>query len=65
MFIVFTVFVGNLSFSSSADSVRDLFTPYGLVRAVKIPAHPDTGRPRGYAFVQMSDIKHVENAVSA
>ena len=62
---MFTVFVGNLSFKTSADSVRGLFTRYGLVHNVKIPVHPDTGRPRGYAFVQMSDIKHAENAVSA
>ena len=49
------LFVGNLPFSSSEESVRALFSQYGEVISVKIPTDQMTGRPRGFAFVEMEN----------
>jgi len=47
------IYVGNLSFSSSEDDVRDLFAQYGTVHSVRLITDRDTGRPRGFGFVEM------------
>ncbi|HON10089.1 MAG TPA: hypothetical protein PLE24_04420 [Chitinispirillaceae bacterium] len=49
------LFVGNLPFSSTEESVRTLFSQYGEVISVKIPTDQMTGRPRGFAFVEMEN----------
>ncbi len=48
-----TIYVGNLSFNSTEDEVRDLFEQHGAVHSVKLVADRETGRPRGFGFVQM------------
>lgn len=50
-----TVYVGNLSFSSTEDEVRALFEQYGPVDSVKFVMDRDTGRFRGFGFVSMGD----------
>ena len=47
------LFVGNLAFASSEDSVRQAFTPYGDVSSVHLVTDRDTGQSRGFAFVEM------------
>jgi RNA recognition motif-containing protein len=47
------IYVGNLPFSSTEDEVRDLFAQYGEVQSVKLISDRDTGRPRGFGFVEM------------
>ena len=49
------LFVGNLSFDTTEDSLRALFTQHGTVESVKIISDRDTGRPRGFGFIEMSN----------
>jgi RNA recognition motif-containing protein len=49
-----SIYVGNLPFSADEGQVRALFAPHGTVESVKIITDRDTGRPRGFAFVEMS-----------
>ncbi|HUO81949.1 MAG TPA: RNA-binding protein [Gammaproteobacteria bacterium] len=48
-----TIYVGNLPFGSSEDDIRQLFAQYGSVQSVKLITDRDTGRPRGFGFVEM------------
>ena len=48
-----TIYVGNLPFSSSEDEVSEIFAQYGEVHSVKLISDRETGRPRGFGFVQM------------
>jgi RNA recognition motif-containing protein len=49
------IYVGNLPFSATEDDVHELFSQYGSVESVKLITDRDTGRPRGFGFVEMSD----------
>ena len=49
------LYVGNLPFSATEDSVRELFAAHGSVDKVALINDRDTGRPRGFGFVEMSD----------
>jgi cold-inducible RNA-binding protein len=59
------IFVGNLSFGATEQSVRALFEAYGTVDRVNIVTDRDTGQPRGFGFVEMSDDAAAEKAMSA
>ena len=48
------IFVGNLSFGTTEDTVRSMFESYGSVDRVNIVTDRDTGQARGFAFVEMS-----------
>jgi len=48
------IYVGNLPFSATEDSVRALFSTHGSVQSVALPSDRETGRPRGFGFVEMS-----------
>jgi RNA recognition motif-containing protein len=58
------VYVGNLSFSATEDSVRELFAEYGDVESVAWITDRDTGRFRGFCFVEM-DASAATKAISA
>ena len=49
------LYVGNLPFTATEDSVRVLFTTHGSVDKVSLISDRDTGRPRGFGFVEMSN----------
>ncbi len=49
------LYVGNLPFSATEDELRALFAEHGEVHSVQIIMDRDTGRPRGFAFVEMED----------
>lgn len=49
------LYVGNLPFSATDDEVRDLFGQHGTVHSVALITDRDTGRPRGFGFVEMDD----------
>ncbi|ACV68775.1 RNA recognition motif domain-containing protein [Desulfohalobium retbaense] len=49
------IYVGNLPFSATEDEVRSAFGAYGEVTSVKLIEDRETGRPRGFGFVEMSD----------
>lgn len=59
------IFVGNLSFSSTEDAVRGMFESYGVVDRVSIITDRETGRSRGFAFVEMSNDEEAERAINA
>ena len=59
------IFVGNLDFSATESSVRALFEPYGRVDRVNLVTDRDTGRSRGFAFVEMADAAEADRAIAA
>jgi cold-inducible RNA-binding protein len=59
------IFVGNLNFSATESTVRSLFEPYGNVERVNVVTDRDTGRSRGFAFVEMSDSAEADRAINA
>jgi RNA recognition motif-containing protein len=50
-----TLYVGNLPFSATEDEIKGLFEQHGTVHSVKIITNRETGRPRGFGFVEMDD----------
>ncbi len=49
------LYVGNLPFTATEDSVRALFAPHGTVEKLSLISDRDSGRPRGFGFVEMSN----------
>jgi RNA recognition motif-containing protein len=49
------IYVGNLTFQTTADDLRELFAPYGTVTSAQVVSDRDTGRSRGFGFVEMAD----------
>ena len=49
------LFVGNLDFGATEESIRSLFAPHGTVESVNLVMDRDTGRSRGFAFVEMAE----------
>jgi len=58
------LYVGNLSYSATEENLRDLFAQAGTVSSVTLIKDRDTGRSRGFAFVEMSSQVEAENAIS-
>jgi cold-inducible RNA-binding protein len=59
------IFVGNLSFGATEQSVRTLFEAHGAVDRVNIVTDRDSGQPRGFGFVEMSNDSEGDRAISA
>ena len=59
------IFVGNLSFGATEDAVRSLFEEYGTVDRVSVVTDRETGRARGFGFVEMSVNAEAERAISS
>ncbi|MGD0015638.1 MAG: RNA-binding protein [Bryobacteraceae bacterium] len=59
------IFVGNLDFGATAESIRAMFEPYGAVERVNLMTDRDTGRSRGFAFVEMTDTEEADRAIAA
>jgi cold-inducible RNA-binding protein len=59
------IFVGNLPVSTTAPKLRLLFEAHGAVERVNIVTDRDTGRPRGFAFVQMTNADQANHAMAA
>ena len=57
-------YVGNLSYDVSEDALRDLFTPFGTVESVNIITDRDTGRSKGFGFVEMSSEEELKAAIA-
>jgi RNA recognition motif-containing protein len=58
------LYVGNLSYNTYEDGLRNLFTPFGTVESVKIITDRDTGTSKGFAFVEMSTDAEAQAAIS-
>ena len=59
------IFVGNLSFNTGEDELRQMFEQYGQVDRVAIMTDRDTGRSRGFGFVEMTNDEDGEKAIAA
>ena len=59
------IFVGNLSFNTNEDELRQIFESYGQVDRVSILTDRDTGRSRGFGFVEMASDEDGEKAITA
>ena len=59
------LYVGNLPFSASEDEIRELFERHGAVDKVSVITDRETGRPRGFAFVEMGDGANADAAIQA
>jgi len=59
------IFVGNLSFGATEDAVRSLFEQYGAVDRVSIVTDRDTGRAKGFGFVEMAGDAEAERAINS
>ena len=59
------IYVGNLSFSSTEEAIEKLFAAHGTVASVRIIMDPETGRSRGFSFVEMPNDREAEAAIAA
>ena len=59
------IFVGNLDFSASESAIRSLFEQYGNVERVSVVTDRETGRSRGFAFVEMTDAAEADRAITS
>lgn len=57
------IYVGNLSYNATEDDLRQAFAQYGDVSSVSVIKDRETGRPRGFAFVEMSDEGQAKQAI--
>jgi RNA recognition motif-containing protein len=58
------LFVGNLSYSTTEEELRELFSQAGNIKAVTIPMDRTTDRPRGFAFVEMESPAEAQKAIT-
>ena len=58
------IFVGNLSFGTTEDTIRSLFQTYGNVERVTLVTDRDTGQARGFGFVEMSNDAEADRAIA-
>lgn len=59
------LFVGNLPFGTTEDALREHFAPFGEVQQVRIMTDRDTGKSRGFAFVEMAQDEDAAKAITA
>ena len=59
------IYVGNLSFSTTEDTLRGLFEQHGDVASASLAMDRETGRPRGFGFVEMNDDSQAKAAIAA
>ena len=63
--VVVKIYVGNLSFETTENELRDLFAEFGEVGDVNLITDRETGRPRGFGFVELPDDSAAREAISA
>jgi RNA recognition motif-containing protein len=61
---VTNIYVGNLSFNATEDELREAFSQFGEVSSVNIIMDRETGRPRGFAFVEMANGEEAKTAIA-
>jgi RNA recognition motif-containing protein len=59
-----TIYIGNLSFQATEDDLREVFAEYGEVARISLPTDRETGRKRGFAFVEMKDEASEDAAIT-
>ena len=58
-----TIYIGNLSFQAEQEDLVDLFSQYGEVQKASLPLDRETGRKRGFAFVEMTNEADEQKAI--
>jgi len=58
-----TIFIGNLSWETEVEDLEQLFSNYGVVKKCYLPLDRETGRKRGFAFVDLNDQNSEKNAI--
>jgi len=58
------IYVGNLSFDVTEEDVRQAFAPFGQISSVRVITDRDTGRSKGFGFVEMPDNAEAQSAIS-
>lgn len=59
-----TIYVGNLSYRATEDDLKQVFEEYGTVKRVVLPTDRETGRMRGFAFVDMNEDAQEDTAIT-
>ncbi len=59
-----TIYIGNLSFQATEEDLKDVFAEYGEVTRISLPIDRESGRKRGFAFVEMADETKEDQAIS-
>ena len=59
------MYVSNLSYNTGEDELNDLFSAFGEVKSIKIITDRETGRSRGFGFVEMHSDEHSQKAMSS
>ncbi len=57
------IYAGNLSYQMSDETLRDLFQQHGEVTSVKIIRYPDSGKSKGFGFIEMADDTEADSAI--
>ena len=60
-----SIYVGNLSYRATKEDITEVFAEYGTVKNVTVPLDRETGRPRGFAFVELSSDSEESEAIEA
>jgi len=60
-----SIYIGNLSYDVNKEDLSEVFTEYGSVKRVHIPTDRETGRVRGFAFVEMESEANEDKAIQA
>ncbi|HBL62121.1 MAG TPA: RNA-binding protein [Cyanobacteria bacterium UBA8803] len=60
-----SIYVGNLSYQVTQEDINEIFAEYGSVKRVQLPTDRETGRPRGFGFVEMSSEAEEAAAIEA
>ncbi|NJL83551.1 MAG: RNA-binding protein [Chloroflexaceae bacterium] len=60
-----TIYVGNLSYDASQDDLQEVFAEYGKVKKIVLPVDRETGRMRGFGFVELENPNDEDKAISA
>lgn len=58
-----TIYVGNIAYTMTVDDLKELFQAYGNVSGVKIITDKQSGRSKGYGFIEMDNDQDAENAI--
>ncbi|WP_448564404.1 RNA recognition motif domain-containing protein [Trichothermofontia sp.] len=59
-----TIYIGNLSYRATEEDLRQVFQEYGTIKRVVLPTDRETGRMRGFAFVEMDEDAQEDAAIS-
>ena len=60
-----SIYVGNLSYEVNQEDLNEVFAEYGTIKRVHVPSDRETGRPRGFAFVEMESEVNEDKAIEA